>query len=168
MLVIRLRRIGRKKDPHYRLVVAEHTSPVQGKFIAEIGHYHPKSKECVIKKDLFNDWVAKGAQPSNTVARLANKQNITESDLTVETKNKQPKAKAKQLVADKAAKVEAAKAKPVEETPAAEADAPAAEEAETATEETVSEEPTVIPADETAPEVTEAPAEEATTDEATA
>lgn len=134
MLVIRLRRIGRKKDPHYRIVVTEHTAPVQGSFIAEIGHYHPKSKELVIKESEMKSWLDKGAKPSNTVARLAQRQKLEHKQIVVEQDTKQPKEKAQQRAKDKAEK---AKAAAVEETPAEES---AAEETPT-TEETPAEEP---------------------------
>lgn len=158
MLVIRLRRIGRKKDPHYRIVVTEHTAPVQGSFIAEIGHYHPKSKELVIKEAEMKSWLDKGAKPSNTVARLAQRQKLEHKQIIVEQDTKQPKEKAQQRAKDKAEKAKAAAEAPaVEETPAEES---AAEETPT-TEETPAEEP----ATEEAP-ATEATAEGEATEEA--
>lgn len=89
MLVIRLRRIGRKHDPHYRIVVAEHTAPVQGKFIAEIGHYHPKSKQLVVDDKAMIEWIDKGAKPSNTISKLATRQKISHKHIVV--KQNQPK-----------------------------------------------------------------------------
>lgn len=94
MLVIRLRRIGHKGDPHYRIVVAEHTAAVQGKFLAEIGHHHPKSKETVIQNDQFLAWLERGAQPSNTVAKLAEKSGIAHERIVVKQFHSQPKKKA--------------------------------------------------------------------------
>ena len=91
MLVIRLRRIGRKHDPHYRIVVTEHTAPVQGKFLVEIGHYHPKTKQCVIDNQAMVEWMNKGAKPSNTVARLAQKNQIEHKHVVVKQKHAQPK-----------------------------------------------------------------------------
>ncbi|MBI2590218.1 30S ribosomal protein S16 [Candidatus Berkelbacteria bacterium] len=70
MLRIRLRRTGKKHQPHYRLVIAEHTAPIKGKFIAVVGHYNPRSKELVLKQDEILKWLDTGAQPSNTVAKL--------------------------------------------------------------------------------------------------
>lgn len=143
MLVIRLRRIGRAHDPHYRIVVAEHTSPVQGKFIAEVGHYHPKSKEIGLKKEEFLSWVNKGAKPSNTVARLAIRSEIEHKHVKVKQDNGQPKKKAQERAAAKAEK--AAAPAPVE----------APTEVETSVEADAPEET----------EVTEAPSEEATSEE---
>jgi small subunit ribosomal protein S16 len=91
MLVIRLRRIGRKHDPHYRLVVTEHTAPVQGKFLAEVGHYHPKSKELEISNESFMSWIEKGAKPSNTVSKLALKAGLTHKHIAVVERHAKPK-----------------------------------------------------------------------------
>lgn len=99
MLVIRLRRLGRKHDPHFRVVVAEHTAPVQGKFVAEIGHYHPKSKECVINASAFVDWLNKGAKPSNTVARLAQKNQLSHKHSVVKMLHKKPKSRPSETAA---------------------------------------------------------------------
>ena len=69
---IRLRRVGRKKQPHYRIVVAEHTSPRDGRFVEIIGHYHPRQAEnsLVVEKDRANHWLDNGALPSDTVRSL--------------------------------------------------------------------------------------------------
>ena len=102
MLVIRLRRIGRKHDPHYRIVVAEHTWPVQGKFLAEVGHYHPKSKEIGLKQDQFLGWIEQGAKPSNTVSRLAEKSGVSHEHITVKEFTGKPKKKAQERSATQA------------------------------------------------------------------
>lgn len=151
MLVIRLRRIGRKHDPHYRIVVTEHTSPVQGKFIDEIGHYHPKSKELVIDAALMTEWLNKGAKPSNTVSRLAGKLEITHKHIVVTQKQAEPKKKAQEAAAAKAEK--AAKPEVKEEAVATEPEADAPE----STDEVATE------ADETTAEEVDAPTEEAET-----
>ena len=69
---IRLRRMGARNNPFYRVVVADSRSPRDGRFIEEIGYYDPKSNPAVIKIDQekANDWIAKGAQPTDTVKRL--------------------------------------------------------------------------------------------------
>lgn len=154
MLVIRLRRVGRTHDPHYRIVVTEHTAPVQGKFLAEIGHYHPKSKETVIKRDQLLDWVSKGAKPSNTVAKLCERQGITHNNIVVKQYNGQPKKKAQEAAAAKAEAAnkpaEPAKA-PAEETP--EVDATDDTTPEEITEDT--NEPAESPSEETTEESTD-------------
>ena len=72
---IRLRRMGAKKAPFYRIVVADSRSPRDGKFIAEIGYYNPLTNPAEIKIDMevANAWLAKGAQPSDTVRALLKK-----------------------------------------------------------------------------------------------
>jgi small subunit ribosomal protein S16 len=161
MLIMRLRRIGRKSDPHYRVVVAEHTSPVQGKFIAEVGHYHPKTKELVLQKEVIMEWLSKGAQVSNTVAKLLDKDGMSHDRVQVKQYQGQPKKKAQEAAK---AKADAAAAPAVEEAPAEEAAETEAETetpAEEATEEVTEEAPAEAeeaPADE-ASEETEAPAE---------
>lgn len=100
MLKIRLRRIGRTHEPFYRIVVTEKTSPVQGKFIAQIGHYNPKSKELTLKNEEAIDWMNKGAKPSNTVAKLMKKEKLTHKSIVV---HKTPKISKKQLEAQKIA-----------------------------------------------------------------
>lgn len=72
---IRLKRIGMKKQPYYRVVVADARSPRDGRFIEEIGFYNPLTNPAEIKIDMekANDWIAKGAQPTETVRALLKK-----------------------------------------------------------------------------------------------
>ena len=69
---MRLRRMGQKKAPFYRIVVADSRSPRDGKFIEEIGTYDPTREPSVIKFDeeAAKKWLANGAQPTETVAKL--------------------------------------------------------------------------------------------------
>jgi small subunit ribosomal protein S16 len=69
---IRLRRMGTTRRPAYRLVVADSRSPRDGRFIEIIGHYNPLTKPPTVKIDRAKAqaWIAKGAQPSNTVKKL--------------------------------------------------------------------------------------------------
>ncbi len=69
---IRLRRMGSNRKPAYRVVVADRRSPRDGRFIEIIGHYNPLTKPptVVIDRVKAEDWIKKGAQPSNTVKRL--------------------------------------------------------------------------------------------------
>ena len=76
MVVIRLTRVGKKKQAHYRIVVAESKRAVQGKFISILGWYNPHTKELQINKEDLKSWLDKGAQPSNTVAKLLKSQKI--------------------------------------------------------------------------------------------
>jgi len=74
MLKIRLMPGGKKKQISYRLVVAEHTMPVKGKFIEILGFYNPRTKEYSLKKERINYWLKIGAYPSDTVAMLLRKE----------------------------------------------------------------------------------------------
>ena len=69
---IRLRRMGKKKAPFYRVVVADSRSPRDGKTIAEIGTYDPNQEPAMFKVDeeAAKKWIADGAKPTETVARL--------------------------------------------------------------------------------------------------
>ena len=69
---IRLKRMGKKKAPFYRIVVADARSPRDGRFIEEIGTYDPNQDPTVFKVDEENarKWLANGAQPTDTVARI--------------------------------------------------------------------------------------------------
>ena len=69
---IRLRRMGSNRRPAYRVVVADSRSPRDGRFIEVIGHYNPLTEPPTVKIDRAKarEWIAKGAQPSNTVKRL--------------------------------------------------------------------------------------------------
>jgi small subunit ribosomal protein S16 len=69
---IRLTRVGAKKQPAYRLVVADSRSARDGRALDTIGHYNPRSEpiELSIDEAKARDWLAKGAQPSDTVVRL--------------------------------------------------------------------------------------------------
>ncbi|MBA3377724.1 MAG: 30S ribosomal protein S16 [Chloroflexia bacterium] len=72
MLKLRLRRTGAKKRPSYRIVVAEHSSPRDGRFIEIIGHYNPLTEPSTVKVDeeRARHWLSVGAQPTETVAGL--------------------------------------------------------------------------------------------------
>ena len=72
MVKIRLKRMGQKKAPFYRVVVADQRSPRDGRFIAEIGYYDPTKEPSVIKFDeeATRKWLANGAQPTETVGKL--------------------------------------------------------------------------------------------------
>jgi small subunit ribosomal protein S16 len=72
---IRMKRVGAKNSPYFRIVVADSRSPRDGKFIEEIGSYQPlkKGDNFILKLDRAQYWVSKGAQPSDTVASFIKK-----------------------------------------------------------------------------------------------
>lgn len=123
MLKIRLKRLGAKKAPIYRIIVINSTTKREGRPIQELGYYNPKSKEMKLDKATAESWISKGAQPTDTVAYLLKNcnedgtLNYKKSDVVKLSK----KAKAKQE-AEAAAKAEAEKAAAeAQEAPAEEA-----------------------------------------------
>ena len=72
MVKMRLKRMGKKKTPFYRIVVADGRMPRDGRFIAELGTYDPNAAERIIKFDEeeTKKWLANGAQPTETVSKL--------------------------------------------------------------------------------------------------
>jgi len=93
MLKIRLRRIGKKKQASYRLVVAEHTMPIDGKFLADLGFYNPHTKRVGLDKDQVLKWLSQGAKPSNSAARILAEEKIKHDSIVVVKKNKKAKQK---------------------------------------------------------------------------
>ena len=77
---IRLKRMGMKKKPFYRVVVADERSPRDGRFIEEIGYYDPRQQPAVIKLDneKAKKWLANGAQPTDTARVLLKKSGAIE------------------------------------------------------------------------------------------
>jgi small subunit ribosomal protein S16 len=75
---IRLARVGSKKNPIYRVVVADGRSPRDGRFIEIVGRYNPQTDPSTIDLDTdkIQDWISKGAQPSDRVKRLMQTQGI--------------------------------------------------------------------------------------------
>ena len=75
---IRLRRLGAKKAPTYRIVVADSRFPRDGRFIEEIGYYDPTKEPSVVKVDAeaAKKWLANGAQPTDTVKVILKKEGI--------------------------------------------------------------------------------------------
>lgn len=171
MLKIRLARGGAKKRPYYSIVVADSHSPRDGRFIEKVGSYNPLLKKddpnrVVLKVERIQEWISKGAQPTDRVARELSKHDIVKWQAGNNPNKGQPGTKAKeraeertQREADRAAAIEEAKNNPppapepepvVEEAPAAEAVAEEAPAAEAAAEEPVAE---AAPAEEAAAEL---------------
>jgi small subunit ribosomal protein S16 len=76
---IRLKRFGTKKRPYYRIVVMDSRSPRDGRTVEEVGIYHPieaEDHQVRLDSDKIRYWLDKGAQPSDTVKKLLNKNNI--------------------------------------------------------------------------------------------
>lgn len=82
MVRIRLRRMGAKKKPFYRIVIAHKESPRDGRFIEVIGTYDPLTEPETVKVDAERvaHWLSVGAQPSDSVARMLRKLNLIDED----------------------------------------------------------------------------------------
>jgi small subunit ribosomal protein S16 len=78
LLKIRLRRTGAKKQPSYRLVVAESTAPRDGTFLEILGHYNPLTNPATVqlKEERVKEWLQRGALPTERVERLLKKQGL--------------------------------------------------------------------------------------------
>ncbi len=127
MLKIRLKRLGAKKAPTYRVIVINSTTKREGLPIQELGHYNPKTKAMKLDKASALDWISKGAQPTETVKYLINNCN---DDGTLNYKKKETVKLSKKAQAKAQAEAEAKAAAEAEAKAAAEAAAEApAEEA---------------------------------------
>ena len=181
MVKIRLKRLGRKKKPFYRIIVIDGRARRQGASLAELGYYNPLSRELKLNKIEAQEWVGKGAILTPTVARLldqapetgelivlerAQKERLSKKALDRQKQEADAKTRqeeeAKAAAAAKAAAEAEASATPepaaeepaAAETPAEEATAPETPAEEPAASETPAEEPAAAeaPAEEAAPE----------------
>jgi small subunit ribosomal protein S16 len=84
---IRLRRMGAKHQPSYRIVVADSRSPRDGRYLDQVGFYDPLRNPAVITfdTDKTRDWLRRGAQPTETVEKLMRKHDIIPADVRKET-----------------------------------------------------------------------------------
>lgn len=158
---IRLKRMGSKKNPFYRIVVADSRKPRDGRFIEEIGYYNPLTEPKILRVDAdkANTWVKNGAKPTDTVARLFKENgvydatgNYDNSDVQRAKREEEKAAEAKARAErdaeldrleeeEKERKAKEAEEKAREEAAAAEAETEAeSEEAEEAVEEDAAEE----------------------------
>jgi small subunit ribosomal protein S16 len=96
MVRIRLMRVGKRKQPSYRVVVADSRSPRDGRIIEAIGHYHPRQEpsEVVIDTDRAQFWIDRGAQPSDQVRKLLSIAASPAEARAPEVAKKTPKIKA--------------------------------------------------------------------------
>ena len=128
MVKIRLRRVGAKKKPSYRLVVADSRAPRDGAFIDVIGHYNPLTEPATIDIDGEKalSWLKQGAQPTDIVSKLLSQAGITKEPKVAKPAKARAAKKAEPAVAKKAepakaaaaVKPKAAKAKPAKATAA--------------------------------------------------
>lgn len=144
MLKIKLIRLGQKNQPHYRFVIQEARTKRDGKYVEKIGHYAPTQSPKLLEIDLdaYRSWLAKGAQPTPTVANLVKR---FESGEPFPARKAKPSKKQLEKAAAAEADAKAAAEAPQEEAAPAEA-AETAEAVETAE----TEAPAEAPAEETA------------------
>ncbi len=125
-LRIRLARGGAKKRPFYRIVVAEATSPRDGRFVEKVGTYNPMlpqdhADRVILNNERIQHWLGVGAQPTDRVARFLSVNGLSQWKAGSNPKKAEPKTKAKERAAeraDRAEKAAAAAAAPAEEAAA--------------------------------------------------
>ena len=159
MLKIRLARGGAKKRPYYSIVVADSHSPRDGRFIEKVGSFNPLLKKddpqrVTMKVERLQDWISKGAQPTDRVARFLAAEGLAKWEHGNNPTKAKPGKKSEERAAERAQREEDRKAAEAE---AAARPAPEPEP-----------EPEVVAEAEPAPEVAEEPAAEETTAEASA
>jgi small subunit ribosomal protein S16 len=135
MVKIRLQRVGAKKKPAYRVVVADSRSPRDGSFIEVIGHYDPRTEPptIVIKQEKALEWLGRGAQPTPTVASLLSKAGVSNKQVSAflrKATDRKTLKKAEKKAKKEAKAAPAAEAKPAKAPEAKPAEAPEAKPAE--------------------------------------
>jgi small subunit ribosomal protein S16 len=117
MLAIRFARVGRKNRPQFKVVLQEHTIAPGGRHVAVLGSYDPRQKVAILKADKIKEWIAKGAQASNSAYNLFVREGIIEGKKHP-IKMKRPKAAVAEEVKTEtpAPEVKAEEAKPTEPT----------------------------------------------------
>jgi len=131
MLAIRLRRTGKKGQPSYRIIVADERASVYGKYLEMLGHYNPDTKVIVLDKEKALNWMNQGAKPSNTVAKLFEKEGIKHNSIVIKkyravskAELEKQKVQEEKVKTEEAAKKEAAKTAFEEQVEAEKAAAP--------------------------------------------
>ena len=117
MLKIRLQRIGKKKQAHYKVVVMEHTRKTTGKYLELLGWYNPHTSEIEVNEEKLNHYLSNGAQMSATVNNLLISKGIVKGEKVTSWKPKKKPQKEEEAPKQEAKPAEAA---PAEETPAEE------------------------------------------------
>ena len=126
---VRLTRVGSKKNPIWRVVVADQRSPRDGRFIETIGHYNPQTEPStiVIDRERLDHWVARGAQPSGTVKQLVKAQSKAPPAAVAEAPAEDSSAATEDSVSEAAAAQEPSAEAPAADAPSEEAAAGAAD-----------------------------------------
>jgi len=116
MIVIRLRRTGKKHEPTYRIVATDQRKSVYSPYLEMLGTYNPRTKQIVLDKEKTLAWLGKGAQPSNTVAKILVKEGLEHKSIVVKqyraiSKKELEKQKAAEVVEKEKEQVEKEAAK---------------------------------------------------------
>ncbi len=129
MLRIRLRRVGKKKQPSYRIVVADSHSPRDGRYVEVIGHYHPldNPSTIVLDADRARFWLDRGARPSLRVSKILAIESVAELPAEVKARIALGEERAKEAKQAKADEPKAEAAEAADEPKAEAADKPKAE-----------------------------------------
>lgn len=148
MLRIRLRRVGSKKRPSYRITVAPSTSPRDGRFVEIIGHYDPRQnpEKVVVYEDRALFWLSQGAQPSDPVARFFDKLGLADKLAKVRTGTAIEEVAAPRPTVSKPAKTPQRDPNRAGDPEEAKAKAPRAKKADAASAEST-DEPAPVPAE---------------------
>ena len=107
MLKIRLKRLGAKKAPTYRVIVINSTTKREGRPIEELGYYNPKTKEMKLNKASAESWISKGAQPTDTVKSILTQTGVWSKYKSTKTVKPAKKTATKKTTAKKTTKKEA-------------------------------------------------------------
>ena len=128
MLRIRLRRVGKKKQPMYRIVVADSRAPRDGRFVESLGYYHPLNNPSTIELDQerARHWLDHGAQPSDRVAKILAIKGVQELPAKLKTRIALGEQRAKDAAAEKSKAKAEAEAGPKAEAEGEKAEAKAA------------------------------------------
>lgn len=131
MLIIRLARFGRKKQPSYRLIINEKTKDTRGDYLEQLGIYNPRTnpKTIQLNAERIQYWMSKGAQASDTVHNLLVGQGVIKGEKIRKGRTKKKLTEEEKAKLTEAAKAEAEKAAAAKAEAAAAAEAPKAEPA---------------------------------------
>jgi len=115
LVKLRLKRMGKKKAPLYKIVAADSRSPRDGRFIESVGNYNPHAEpaQVVLKEERVIHWLTKGAKPTETVRNLLRREGLIMKMRLLKSKASEEKVseKMQQFIDDKANKLERAKAR---------------------------------------------------------
>jgi small subunit ribosomal protein S16 len=110
MLKIRLRRVGKKNQPSYRIVVVEHTAPVQGSYLELLGNFNPRIRSFTVKQDRVLYWLDHGAKPSERMAKLLKSAGLEHKQIVLPDYDRKPKSRPKKAALARAETAQVPKA----------------------------------------------------------